>query len=61
MNEYLNREYKFSCLKIKDDTEIDLIINRPETERVLIEIKSKTNHHQSSFLRTEDGIHNQTN
>ncbi len=42
-SKYLNKEYKFSFLRTKDDVEIDLIIQKPNGEEVLIEIKSTKN------------------
>lgn len=39
---YLNKGYRFSFLRTKDDVEIDLIIQKPNGEEVLVEIKSAT-------------------
>lgn len=36
-------EYKFSYLKTKDDVEVDLIVDRPGSVPLFIEIKSSTN------------------
>ncbi|MGZ5280085.1 MAG: ATP-binding protein [Pseudobdellovibrionaceae bacterium] len=41
MNDYLEKRFKFSYLKTKDNLEIDLIIERPGKSEILIEIKSK--------------------
>jgi predicted AAA+ superfamily ATPase len=40
MSSYKNNDWRFSCLKTKDNAEIDLIIERPGMPEVLIEIKS---------------------
>lgn len=40
LNTYLEKDYKFSYLKTKDQAEVDLIIERPGSKTVLIEIKS---------------------
>ena len=40
--EYLGKDYRYSFLRISDDQEIDLIIDRPGQCDVLIEIKSAT-------------------
>jgi predicted AAA+ superfamily ATPase len=40
--EYLDKDYRYSFLRISDDQEIDLIIDRPGQCDVLIEIKSAT-------------------
>lgn len=42
-NHYLKKDYKFSFLRTKDDVEIDLIIQKPNGEEYLIEIKSTKN------------------
>lgn len=41
-NQNLNCDYKFYYLKTKDGAEIDLIIDRPAADLVLIEIKSSS-------------------
>jgi len=41
LNDYFEKDYKFSYLRTKDDAEIDLIIERPGLPCILIEIKSK--------------------
>ncbi len=51
MNEYYNREYKFSYLRSKDGAEIDLIIDRPGQKRILLEIKS------TNRIQREDLLH----
>lgn len=48
---YCRNDYEFFYLKTKDDAEIDLIIDRPGKQRVLIEIKS-TNLVRDSDVRT---------
>ena len=40
LNSYLERGFRFSYLRTKDDAEIDLIIERPGLSDLLIEIKS---------------------
>jgi len=40
LNSYLEKDYKLSYLRTKDDAEIDLIIETPKRETFLIEIKS---------------------
>jgi predicted AAA+ superfamily ATPase len=40
LNEYHQRDFKFSYLRTKDDAEIDLIIERPDGTISLVEIKS---------------------
>ncbi len=42
-NEYLKRGYRFSFLRTKDEVEIDLIIQKPNKEEYLVEIKSTAN------------------
>lgn len=41
LNEYYRSRYEFSHIRLADDTEIDLVIERPGKETLLIEIKSK--------------------
>ena len=41
-NQYLKKGYKFSYLRTKDDVEIDLIIQKPNGDEYLVEIKSTT-------------------
>lgn len=40
LNSYLQKDYRFSYLRTKDNAEIDLIIERPGMPMALIEIKS---------------------
>lgn len=40
LNHYLQRDYRFFYLKTKDGAEIDLILEKPNKEKILIEIKS---------------------
>ncbi len=40
LNSYLERDFKFSYLRTKDDAEIDLVIERPGQADLLVEIKS---------------------
>ena len=42
LNDYFEKHYSFSYLRTKDDVEIDLIIERPGKNPVLVEIKSST-------------------
>ncbi len=42
LNEYLKLDFKMSYLRTKDDLEIDLIIERPGSPDLLVEIKSTT-------------------
>ena len=41
-NQYFKKGYRFSYLRTKDDVEIDLIIQKPDGEEYLVEIKSTT-------------------
>jgi uncharacterized protein len=41
LNEYFEKQWKFSYLRTKDDVEIDLVVERPGKSTLLIEIKSK--------------------
>lgn len=40
MNEYLGADYRLSYLRTKDGAEIDLILSKPRSPTILIEIKS---------------------
>lgn len=40
MNEYLNADYRLSYLETREGVEIDLILHRPNSATVLVEIKS---------------------
>lgn len=40
LNEYHQKDYRFSYLRTKDDAEIDLVVERPGTSTALVEIKS---------------------
>lgn len=40
LNHYLQKDYRFFYLKTKDGAEIDLIIEKPNKEKILVEIKS---------------------
>lgn len=55
---YNKPEYRFSYLKTKDDSEIDLVVERPGLRLLFIEIKSSENVQEqdiSSFIKlTED-------
>ncbi|MEI7973433.1 MAG: AAA family ATPase [Bdellovibrio sp.] len=42
-NQYMKKDYRFSFLRTRDDVEIDLIIQKPNGDEVLIEIKSTSN------------------
>ncbi len=42
MNDYLEKDFRFSYLRTKDDLEVDLIIERPGQKTLLVEIKSGT-------------------
>lgn len=42
-NHYLRKNYKFSYLRTKDDVEIDLVIQKPNGDEMLVEIKSTAN------------------
>ncbi len=42
LNKYLKKDFKLSYLQTKDQAEIDLIIEKPNKEILLIEIKSTT-------------------
>ncbi|HAH05753.1 MAG TPA: ATPase [Elusimicrobia bacterium] len=43
LNDALERDFRFSYLRTKDDAEVDLIIERPGKSVLLIEIKSSDN------------------
>jgi len=43
LSSYFRLDWKFSYLRTKEDVEIDLIIDRPNKNRILVEIKSKSN------------------
>lgn len=49
-NQYLKKGYKFSYLRTKDDVEIDLIIQKPNGDECLVEIKS-TNQPTAKHLK----------
>lgn len=49
-NQYLKKGYKFSYLRTKDDVEIDLIIQKPNGDESLVEIKS-TNQPTAKHLK----------
>ncbi len=42
MNDDLERRFRFSYFRTKDYLEVDLVIEKPNRETYLIEIKSKT-------------------
>lgn len=42
LSDYFHNDYRFSYLKTKDDAEIDLVIERPGKQLLLIEIKSSS-------------------
>ena len=42
LNHYFEKRFKFSYLRLEDDSEIDLIIEKPSGEHILVEIKSST-------------------
>ena len=50
LNEYFRKDFSFSYLRTKEQSEIDLIIERPGKKDILIEIKS-TNHIQTKHIR----------
>ena len=57
LNQYLELDYAFSYLRTKDDMEVDLIIDRPGKEPVLVEVKSATSideRHIRSLLAFHD-------
>jgi len=57
LNQYLELDYAFSYLRTKDDMEVDLIIDRPGKEPVLVEVKSATSideRHIKSLLAFHD-------
>jgi uncharacterized protein len=41
LNEYKQKDFRYSYLRTKDDAEIDLIVDRPGAPTALVEIKSK--------------------
>jgi len=54
LNEYNQRDFKFSYFLSKDHGEIDLVIDRPGMPTALVEIKSsqKTDEHNTRYLRS---------
>lgn len=40
LNEYLGRDYRLSYLRTKDGAEIDLVLSKPGSRTILVEIKS---------------------
>lgn len=54
LNDYNQRDFKFSYFLTKDQGEIDLIIERPGMPIALVEIKSsnKTDEHHTRYLRS---------
>jgi predicted AAA+ superfamily ATPase len=54
LNEYNQRDYKFSYFLSKDHGEIDLVVDRPGRPTALVEIKSsqRTDEHSTRYLRT---------
>lgn len=53
LNRYFNTDYRYSYLRTKDDSEIDLVVERPGKELLLVEIKSSENIREgdlSSFI-----------
>jgi predicted AAA+ superfamily ATPase len=53
LNDYYEKDFKFSYLRTKDDLEIDLIIERPGLSKVLIEIKSTEQVEDSDIKKLE--------
>ena len=56
MNAYGEHDFEMSFLRTKDDVEVDLIVQKPNGEEYLVEIKSSDrieSHHISSLLRLE--------
>lgn len=51
LNEYFETSYRFSYLRTKDGAEIDLIVQKPKSKVILIEIKS------SSLITEDDEKH----
>lgn len=56
-NDYLQKDYQFSYLRTKDDVEIDLVIQKPNGQEVLVEIKS-TDKILDKHLRSLKGFEN---
>ncbi len=50
LNNYLEKDFRFSYLRTKDDVEVDLIIERPGLTKIFCEIKS------TDKIKTEDFI-----
>lgn len=50
LNNYLEKDFRFSYLRTKDDVEVDLIIERPGQSKIFCEIKS------TDKIKTEDFI-----
>jgi len=51
LNEYYRTRYEFSHIRLEDDSEIDLVVERPGKETLLIEIKSKDAIHERDVAR----------
>lgn len=54
LNEYNQRDFKFSFFLSKDHGEVDLVVDRPGRPTALVEIKStrRTDEHQTRYLRS---------
>ncbi len=48
-NQYFKNDFKFSFLRTKDDVEVDLIIQKPNGDEILVEIKSTANPQQKDL------------
>lgn len=53
MSRYARNDWQFSYLRTKDDAEIDLIVERPGDNLLLLELKSKTKVHASDAKHLE--------
>jgi predicted AAA+ superfamily ATPase len=51
LNHYLQKDFRFYYLKTKDGAEVDLIIEKPGRELILVEIKSKE---RSEIINTKN-------
>lgn len=51
LRNFLEKRWKFSYLRTKDDVEIDLIIEKPRGKPILIEIKSSSDLKKDSFVQ----------
>lgn len=54
LNDYYEKDYKFSYIRTGNDVEFDLIIERPGKDKILIEIKCSALVDEIEFAKRED-------